>query len=110
MPDLIGPFHPRFTARHAAGLASALRLLAQPQRLLIVALLADGEEECQSGLTARLKVGQPTVAHHLRLMHDAGLVEREKHGHQVWYRLDRAAYARLVAPLGLPELDTPDGA
>jgi ArsR family transcriptional regulator len=107
MPELIGPLHPRFRPRHAAGLASALKLLAQPQRLLIVAHLAVGDD-CQSGLVARLKVGQPTVAHHLALMHDGGLVGREKRGHQVWYRLDRAAYARLAA--ALTELNTPGGA
>jgi ArsR family transcriptional regulator len=109
MPErkLIGPFHPRFGPRPARRFAAALKLLAQPQRLLIVAaLLAEGTE-CQAGLVERMTVGQPTVAHHLRLLCDAGLVERKKVGAQVWYRLDRAAYARLAA--ALTELDTPGG-
>ena len=77
-------------------MASALRVLADPVRLQIVSLLAGTEEACVCELTPALGVSQPTVSHHLRVLTEVGLTEREQRGRWVYYRL-RPEPLRLVA-------------
>ena len=71
----------------AERMASALRVLADPARLRIVNLLAGRDESCVCDLTEPLGLGQPTVSHHLRVLHEAGLLDRDKRGRWVFYRL-----------------------
>jgi len=40
-----------------------------------------------SEIVAQLRVTQPTVSHHLKVLWEAGLVKREKHGKNVYYTL-----------------------
>ena len=68
-------------------MASALKVLADPVRLQIVSLLAGADEACVCELTPTLGVSQPTVSHHLRVLSEAGLVEREQRGRWAYYRL-----------------------
>ena len=82
-------------------MASALRVLADPVRLQIVSLLAGAEEACVCELTPSVGVSQPTVSHHLRVLSQAGLVEREQRGKWVYYRL-RPEPLRLVADALVP--------
>lgn len=72
----------------AADLASAFKVLADPVRLRLFSLIAsaDGGEVCACDLVEPLARSQPTVSHHLSVLHDAGLLEREKRGRWVWYR------------------------
>jgi ArsR family transcriptional regulator len=60
-----------------------------------------GGEACVCDLTGAFELSQPTVSHHLKVPHEAGLLEREKRG--VWaysrVRTDAMqALARLVGP------------
>ena len=78
----------------AADLAGAFKVLADPARLRLFSLIASsGGEVCACDLVEPLGRSQPTVSHHLSVLHDAGLVEREKRGRWVWYR---AVPARLA--------------
>ena len=73
----------------AEDLARALRVLADPARLRILSLIQaqpDGEA-CVCHLTEPLGLTQPTVSHHLRVLLDAGLVEREQRGSWAYFRL-----------------------
>jgi ArsR family transcriptional regulator, arsenate/arsenite/antimonite-responsive transcriptional repressor len=72
----------------AGDLAAAFKVLADPVRLRLFSLVAsaDGGEVCACDLVEPLGRSQPTVSHHLSVLHDAGLVEREKRGRWVWYR------------------------
>lgn len=74
----------------ASQLASALRVLADPARLRLVSLLAaqDDREGCVCNLTEPLGLTQPTVSHHLKVLHEAGLLTRSKRGRWVYYRLN----------------------
>src|SRR5438552_10569323 len=86
----------------AGQLASALRVLADPARLRIVSLIAarpDGEA-CVCHLTEPLGLSQPTVSHHLMVLHDAGLVERERRGSWAYYRVVPEPLAALREVLG----------
>jgi ArsR family transcriptional regulator len=76
-------------AGSAERLAAVLKVLAEPTRLRLLSLVAaqaDGEE-CICNLTDLVGVSQPTVSHHMRLLVDAGLLEREQRGKWAYYRL-----------------------
>jgi ArsR family transcriptional regulator, arsenate/arsenite/antimonite-responsive transcriptional repressor len=73
----------------AADLASAFKVLADPVRLRLLSLVANADEGevCVCDLVEPLGRSQPTISHHLSVLHDAGLVERDKRGRWVWYRV-----------------------
>jgi len=73
----------------ADGLARALRVLAEPARLRLLSLIqAQPEHEaCVCHLTEPLGLSQPTVSHHLKVLLDAGLVEREQRGSWAYFRV-----------------------
>jgi ArsR family transcriptional regulator len=75
------------TAGEAAELAKAFQALADPVRLQLLSLIAgqDEGEVCACALVEPVGKSQPTVSHHLKVLYDAGLVDREKRGTWVWY-------------------------
>jgi ArsR family transcriptional regulator, arsenate/arsenite/antimonite-responsive transcriptional repressor len=70
-------------------LAAALRVLADPARLRLLSILSasPGAEACICDLTEPLGLSQPTVSHHMRVLTDAGLLEREQRGRWAFFRL-----------------------
>jgi ArsR family transcriptional regulator len=65
-----------------------LKALADPTRLTMVAALWRAEAPiCICDFTASLQLSQPTISHHMGRLKEAGLVESEKHGIWVYYRL-----------------------
>jgi ArsR family transcriptional regulator len=86
----------------AARLAAALRVLAEPGRLRIVSLIQAQPtgEACVCHLTEALRLSQPTVSHHLRVLFEAGVLERERRANWIYYRLVPGALAELQAALG----------
>jgi ubiquinone/menaquinone biosynthesis C-methylase UbiE/DNA-binding transcriptional ArsR family regulator len=76
-----------------------LRAAAEETRLRILALLAEGELSV-SDLTDILGQSQPRISRHLKLLVEAGLIERHREGAWAFFRLaDRADEAGLVRPL-----------
>ena len=69
--------------------AAALRVVADPARLRLLSLIstAEGGEACACNLTTPLGLSQPTVSHHLKVLTDAGLLEREQRGRWAYFRL-----------------------
>lgn len=86
----------------AARLAGVLRVLGDPARLRILSLLQAqlSHEACVCHLTDFLGIGQPTVSHHLRVLFDAGLVQRERRGNWVYYRVVPEVLDGVRAALG----------
>lgn len=66
--------------------ARIIKALAHPTRLFIVDELARGER-CVCELTEMIGVEMPTVSRHLSQLKAAGILEDEKRGSQVFYRL-----------------------
>jgi DNA-binding transcriptional ArsR family regulator len=66
--------------------AEVLKSLANPRRLEILHLLAAGPREV-GRLAGEMGISQPNVSQHLALMRSAGLVEAERNGREVCYRL-----------------------
>ena len=80
-----------------------LRLVADPTRSALLRLLLAAPEgrETVGRLAELLQLRQPTVSHHLRLLHDAGLVERTPEGRRAFYAVvdaRREQLAALIAP------------
>src|SRR5512145_2870133 len=66
--------------------AGIIKALAHPTRLFIVDELSRGER-CVAELTDMIGVEMPTVSRHLSQLKNAGIVEDQKRGAQVFYRL-----------------------
>src|SRR6478672_2932860 len=98
---LNGEVYDRIDAERFAGV---LKALADPARLRLVSLIqsAPDGEACVSDLTAPLGLSQPTVSHHLRILTESGLLEREKRGVWAYYRLVPAAIAAIADLLTPP--------
>jgi ArsR family transcriptional regulator len=76
-------------AERAEELAAALKVLADPARLRLLSLIQSqpAGEACVCHLTAPLGLRQPTVSHHLKVLLQAGLVEREQRGSWAFFRV-----------------------
>src|SRR5918997_2157906 len=83
-------------------LLTALKAAAEPTRLRLLALCAHGELTV-SELTQILGQSQPRISRHLKLMCDAGLLDRYREGSWVLFRLrdsgPGASLARTVVSL-----------
>jgi ArsR family transcriptional regulator len=73
----------------AEELAAAFKVLADPARLRLLSLVAAAAtgEACACDLVEPIGKSQPTVSHHLSILVEAGLLEREKRGKWAWYRV-----------------------
>ena len=85
-----------------------LRAVGEPTRLRVLSLLA-GEELSVMELSRILDQSQPRVSRHLKLMTEAGLIERFPDGARVFYRLTSDAPARRLIDTVLDVLDSGAG-
>jgi len=99
--DRIGPplDAPETCCRPAAGavldtaaaerLAGVLKAVAEPTRLRLLSLVAaaQGGHACICDLTDPVGLSQPTVSHHMKILVDAGILEREQRGRLAYFRL-----------------------
>lgn len=89
-------------------LLTALRAVAEPTRLRLVALCASGEWTV-SELVQVLGQSQPRVSRHLKLLCDAGVLERHREGSWVFHRLARDGEGALVSAKLMEMLPDVDG-
>jgi ArsR family transcriptional regulator, arsenate/arsenite/antimonite-responsive transcriptional repressor len=84
-------------AEDAEQLASLLKAVAEPARLRILSLIQaqPNHEACVCHLTEPLGLTQPTVSHHLKVLLQAGLVEREQRGSWAFFRVREEPLASL---------------
>ena len=90
------------STEQAERMAPLLKALAEPVRLRLLSLVAshaDGEA-CVCDLNDAFDLSQPTISHHLKVLHGAGLLDRSKRGVWVYYRLNTAALGDLGDLLG----------
>jgi ArsR family transcriptional regulator len=88
--------------RQAEQIAPLLKALADPVRLRLMSLVAShpGGEACVCDLNDAFDLTQPTISHHLKVLHDSGLLDREKRGVWVYYRARTEALANLGTLIG----------
>lgn len=90
-------------------LLTALRAAAEPTRLRILAVLRDNELTVGE-LTQVLAQSQPRVSRHLKVMCDAGLLERFREGARAFYRVADSGPLAEVARSLLPMIPDDDPA
>jgi ArsR family transcriptional regulator, arsenate/arsenite/antimonite-responsive transcriptional repressor len=88
----------------AEQVAPLLKALAEPVRLRLMSLIAShpGGEACVCDLAGAFDLSQPTISHHLKVLHEAGLLDRDKRGVWVYYRARTEALASLGTLIGSP--------
>lgn len=90
------------SAEAADDLAAAFKVLADPGRLRLLAMIASSEEACACDLVEPLGKSQPTVSHHLSVLTDAGLLSRQRRGKWAYYRVVPERLAVLRDALSAP--------
>jgi ArsR family transcriptional regulator len=92
-PLLQGPL----AVTEANQLASLLKSIADPARLRLLSLIKaqPDHEACVCHLTEPLGLSQPTVSHHLKVLLQAGLVERQQRGSWAYFRVREERLAAL---------------
>ncbi|MEV6265213.1 metalloregulator ArsR/SmtB family transcription factor [Streptomyces sp. NPDC051784] len=85
----------------AETLAKVFKALGDPVRLRLLSMIASraGGEVCVCDLTPAFDLSQPTISHHLKLLKQAGLIDSERRGTWVYYRLLPQMTDRLAAIL-----------
>ena len=96
------------TTEQAEGVTRLLKALADPVRLRLMSMILsyEGGEACaMCDLTEGFDLSQSTLSHHLKVLHDAGLVDRDKRGVWVYYkaRPEAMGAVRTVFSSGLAE-------
>jgi ArsR family transcriptional regulator len=90
--------------QQAEQVAPLLKALADPVRLRLMSLIAshEGGEACVCDLSDAFDLSQPTISHHLKVLHRTGLLDRDKRGVWVYYRARTEALTSLAALMGAP--------
>ncbi len=88
---------PTLSDSEAVELETLFKALADRHRVKILNLLARAGEEaiCVCDFVAPLQLKQPTVSYHLKLLTEAGLLQRERRGSFAYFRLAPRALERL---------------
>lgn len=85
---------------HAVNAAALLKELANPSRLLILCQLIDGEKSVGE-LCKVIDLSQSSVSQHLARLREAGVVDTERRGQMVYYRLCNMEAHALLSTLYL---------
>lgn len=88
----------------AAQMAALFRVLGEPARLQLLNFIAAQSEgeACVCQLVEPLGLSQPTVSHHLKVLYEAGLLEKERRGTWIYYKLVPERIEALRNALAFP--------
>ncbi|NGP09557.1 helix-turn-helix transcriptional regulator [Rhodococcus sp. 14C212] len=91
------------TSDWAGDLARMFKALGDPVRLRMLSLIAshEGGECCVCDISPSFDLSQPTISHHLKVLREAGLLDCERRGTWVHYRVVPTALAQLSAVLSV---------
>jgi ArsR family transcriptional regulator len=94
------------SSEQAEQVAPLLKALADPVRLRLVSLIAsaDGSEACVCDLNEAFDLTQATISHHLKVLHSAGILDREKRGVWVYYAVRAGALSAVGTLFTSPAL------
>lgn len=83
-----------------------LKALSDPVRLRLLSVVAShtGGEACVCDISDGIDLSQPTISHHLKVLRTAGLLDNERRGSWVYYRVVPEALQKLSVILGADSL------
>ncbi|MEU8298621.1 metalloregulator ArsR/SmtB family transcription factor [Micromonospora sp. NPDC048909] len=94
-------------AEQAVLVAPMFKALGDPVRLRLMSMIASVPEICVCDLTPAFDLSGPTISHHLKVLREAGLVDSDRRGTWVWYKVRPEAFRQLGALLELSAADAP---
>jgi ArsR family transcriptional regulator len=84
----------------AETLAGMLAALADPVRLKMFSMIAANGTVCSCDFEEQIDRSQPTISHHTKVLAEAGLIEGEKQGRWMYWRIVPERLTALRAALG----------
>ncbi len=84
--------------RSADAACSLMRVLSNPDRLMLLCQLSGGERRVGE-LEELLEIQQPTLSQQLAVLRDEALVETRREGKQIYYRIASASALAVMAAL-----------
>lgn len=87
------------TAQEASDLAPMFKALGDPVRLQMASMIANATEVCVCEITPAFDLSSATISHHLKTLRQAGLVDSERRGTFVYYRIRPRALTALAGLL-----------
>ena len=95
-------------AAQADTFAPMFKALGDPVRLRLLSMIASarGGEVCVCDLTGEFHLTGPTISHHLKVLREAGLVDSDRRGTWVYYRVVPAALTLLAGLLAVGDAIT----
>ena len=91
------------SADQAVELARVFKAMGDPVRLRLLSLIAshDGGEACVCDLSEVFELTGPTISHHLKVLREAGVIEGDRRGTWIYYRV-RPETLRAVSSVLVP--------
>ena len=88
-------------AGSAETLARMFKALSDPTRVRLLSMIATAPPEgaCACDMTEPIGLSQPTISHHLKVLRNAGILDCERRGTWVYYRVVPSALHQLSAVL-----------
>ncbi len=99
---------PDFAAMYASAdrACGLLKVLANPDRLVLLCRLAYGES-CVSDLEESLDIRQPTLSQQLAVLREEGLVSTRRDGKHIYYRVTSPESIAIIHALQEQFCETP---
>ena len=94
-------FSQAIAPEQAQKIAAIFKVLGEPARLQLLSFIASQpkREACGCDLIEPLGLSQPTVSHHLKVLYQAGLLNKERRGNWIYYLIDKEQIAMLQTVL-----------
>ena len=96
-------FSQAIAPERAQKIAAIFKVLGEPARLQLISYIASqpNQEACVCELIEPLGLSQPTVSHHLKVLHQVGLLDKERRGNWIYYLLNKERIATLQDVLAI---------
>ena len=96
-------FSQAIAPEQAQEIAAIFKVLGEPARLQLLNYIASqpNQEACGCDLIEPLGLSQPTVSHHLKVLYQAGLLDKQRRGNWIYYLINQESIEMLQQVLAI---------